>query len=160
MQNNKWNLSKAETGIVKEYFNILPCFRITRPSFMKYNNSTSNWSDFTRRQDSKVARLNIHRHFFNESPSYKFSPPVFYTTRQIIFIIINPVFSKFCKIFKSISKNQTEKPNKSVVHKRPKLQTCLKGGKFSTPVGALVKKPAKTLAVWILINDSFPCSKS
>ena len=67
-----------------------------------------------------------------------------------ISIIIIPVFSKSSKALNSIlkmkQKNRTQtSQNAAVVHKKQKLQTCLKGTKMSTCVGTMVKKPAKLL---------------
>ena len=56
-------------------------------------------------------------------------------------MIVDPVFSKS-------GKNQTEDKrckSAAIVHKKPKLQTCLKDSKMWTCFGTMyVKKPAKS----------------
>ena len=79
-------------------------------------------------------------------------------------MIVNLLFSKSGKGLNSILKNPTEKLMKNVallvLHKKPKLQTCLKGGKI---VEHVTKKPAKlnNSSIYTVINDnSFRWSES
>ena len=48
-------------------------------------------------------------------------------------MIVNPVFKKSCKGLNSILKNETktDQTYRKQLYKKPKLQTCLKGGKIA-----------------------------
>ena len=101
---------------------------------IKYKkNSASNWIVFTRRRDSEIARLNK---YCQSLPQNKLSKS-------------NEAFNTITKYQKKLIKSLQ---SAVAVHKKAKLQTCLKGAKVATCVGELVKRPPLITWVYVLIN--------
>ena len=92
----------------------------------------------------KVPRLSKQRHVVN------FSLPVFTTQSKPFSVIVNPAFNKSSKGFDSISKSQTEKPNKFVAswwcctQKTQTSNLFERRENFDVCQATYVKKPAKT----------------